>query len=415
MTRTNTREHRFHQLFEVLQQNAGKTIGLEDLAEESGYTVQTLYTYLTKNKLDPFVMLDGSRQCHIQDLTNFSLGDLKRSLSQRENRHEYEHLGVSELVSNLLVRSRTNAGLALELINRPELANRLDAFVLLFVTAWEQLLKAKLEHREKSSIFTGATSAFGRQMTINLTQTLERAIPERNDPVRRNIEWLKELRDGAAHLLVSEVTGIATRYFQSGILNYIRYYQDIANEAPFRFEGTGLLTLGVAYNSPSLDVLRVRHGQNADEIKSLITKLEEDAEKLDDDRFAVSIQYQLVLEKKAGPDAIRLVNSPHGLPVARVEVPVDPSKTHPYTATSCATLLQERTNSKWTKGDVATIAEFLDKKSSTNPYHRQHQHGQTTLHTYSEKFIDLVVERLKQDGDLLKKARAAKKKPANKQ
>lgn len=32
--------------------------------------------------------------------------------------------------------------LALELYNRPSLDNRLDAFVLCFCTAWEQLLKA---------------------------------------------------------------------------------------------------------------------------------------------------------------------------------------------------------------------------------------------------------------------------------
>jgi hypothetical protein len=73
------------------------------------------------------------------------LGPLRRALSQKENRYAYEHLGFTELVSSLIERSRTNAGLALELINRPELPNRLDAFLLLFVTAWEQLLKAGKE------------------------------------------------------------------------------------------------------------------------------------------------------------------------------------------------------------------------------------------------------------------------------
>ena len=45
--------------------------------------------------------------------------------------------------------------------------------------------RAALEHREQGSIFTGATSPMGRQITISLPTALERAFPSRTEPVRR--------------------------------------------------------------------------------------------------------------------------------------------------------------------------------------------------------------------------------------
>ncbi len=88
--------------------------------------------------------------------------------------------------------------------------------------------------------------------------------------IRKNLEALKDLRDGAAHLLVRELTGIATRYFQSSILNVIPRFSSIAEKPPFRFGETGLLTLGIPYTSPSLEVLRARYGTASEEVKALI-------------------------------------------------------------------------------------------------------------------------------------------------
>ncbi|WP_373416923.1 DUF3644 domain-containing protein, partial [Vibrio parahaemolyticus] len=45
-------------------------------------------------------------------------------------------------------KSRDNMMLALELYNRPSLENKLDGFVMLFSTAWEQLLKSMIIEAE---------------------------------------------------------------------------------------------------------------------------------------------------------------------------------------------------------------------------------------------------------------------------
>ena len=404
-----TREN-LETLHEALHEKSGQEVSLAWLAERSGYAEKTLHTYVAKNMLAPHVVRSSKTTCHVLPNLSLSIGELRRCLSQRANRYTWEHLGVTELVSSLLDRSRTNAGLALELINRPEMSNRLDAFVLLFVTAWEQLLKADLEHREQGSIFTGATSPMGRQITIGLPTALERAFPSRTDPVRRNIEVLKDLRDGAAHLLVPEVTGIASRYFQASILNYIKHFQGLAEEPPFRFEGTGLLTLGVAYESPHIELLRVRHGRTAAEVKALIEKLEKDAQSADNQQFAVSIEYELVLEKKAGPNAVRLVSNASGTPLHAVKVPRDPKVVCPHDSTHCAAILTERTGTKWSKVDVAHVAKHLGVKGDDNQYHYSYSVGRTEFHSYSDSFIDLVCDRLKQEPNLKAVARPATKK-----
>lgn len=409
MAEEDTLPEKIVSLHLALVEARGTEIAYATLAEKTGYTEKTLRTYVGKNKLAPDVVpLAGGKGCRVAPGFEVSLGELRRRLSQRANRYTWEHLGVSELVSNLLDRSRTNAGLALELINRPEMSNRVDAFVLLFVTAWEQLLKAALERREPQSIFTGEKSASGRDVTISLGRAIERHYPQRKDPVRLNLEKLKDLRDGAAHLLVPEVTGILTRYFQSSILNYISEFQKIAEEAPFRFEGTGLLTLGVAYQSPTIEALRVRHGPYADEVKALISDLENDASEANDRRFAIGIEYSLVLEKKAGAGAIHLVNDPAGTRVRTVKVPRDPREVCPHNATEVAQLVSERTGKKWSANDVAIVADFMGVKASHNEFHFSFRAGKKLmLHTYSSAFVDEVVRRLRQTPDLLRRARDA--------
>lgn len=401
---SHTRDEHLKSLLEALQRHQGQTVEVETIAVAASYKTNTLKAYLRKNMLVPRVTMEEDGRCRVGDLTAFSIGDLRRALSQRANRYTWEHLGVTELVSALLDRSRTNAGLALELINRPELVNRLDAFVLLFHTAWEQLLKASLEHQDRGSIFTGGTSAGGRPATIGMHQVLERSFPSTKDPIRRNIEWIKEMRDGASHLLVPEVTSIATRYFQASILNYIRRFQEVTSESPFRFEGTGLLTLGVAYASPTLEALRVNHGEQAAEVKALIERLENEAEDANDAQFAVSIRYELLLEKKPGPDAIRLVNDPQGHALHRVIIPKDPREKWPYRATECVPILTRRTGVKWNLSAVSVVAAHLRVQSTNNECHYLNQYGKSTFHQYSDEFIDLVVQRHKQQPDLIELA-----------
>ena len=223
------------------------------------------------------------------------------------------------------------------------------------------------------------------------------------------MEHLKDLRDNAAHLLVPEVVGILSRYFQAGLCNYIAHFTAFVQEQPFRFAGTGLLTLGLPYSSPTLESLRSKHGKNAEEIKDLITMLENSASD-EDPQFVLHMKYELVLEKKAGPGAIKLTSGSDGLPVKTIKVPRDVKATFPYTSTACGRRLSERSGRPWSPHDVAKVATFLKVKDSDNEHHYGFRYGKNIFHQYSDSFIDLVVHRLEQEPDLVKLARDATRK-----
>ncbi|MCV6004036.1 DUF3644 domain-containing protein, partial [Escherichia coli] len=74
--------------------------------------------------------------------------EFKKRLSQSKHYQELGHRCKSNLAKALIKKSRDNMMLALELYNRPSLENKLDGFVMLFSTAWEQLLKSMIIEAE---------------------------------------------------------------------------------------------------------------------------------------------------------------------------------------------------------------------------------------------------------------------------
>ena len=68
-----------------------------------------------------------------------------RLLSQSRRRRETPMKLRDPLARALAAKAKENMLLALELYNRPTLANRLDSFTQIFCTAWEQLTKAELQ------------------------------------------------------------------------------------------------------------------------------------------------------------------------------------------------------------------------------------------------------------------------------
>ena len=384
----------------------GRAFSGDDLAQACpSLKASSVRTYLSEGHLAP-LLAEAHPPFRVRgEVADLSDDALHRRISQ--SKRVQERHGLDPLVRQLLARSQTNAALALELVNRPGLANRLDAFVLLMLTAWEQVLKARMQLHSRGSVYTGESTLSGRKVTVGFARAVDSAFPSKSDPIRRNLEWLKDLRDGCAHLVVPELAGIATRYFQSSLLNYLRFYHEVAGEPALRFEGTGLITLGVAYQSPRIEALRVAHGAVADEVRALLDAMEQAAEAENDPRFAVSIRHELVLEKRAGPGTIKLSAADDASAVAVVKVPRDPNSVCPHTTKQCASLLTVRSGQAWNVDAVAVVAAFLKVKSGNNEYHYAHRHGASTLHSYSDAFVDLVCARLAQTPDLIVQARAS--------
>lgn len=404
MARSQTSERQL-KLLALLKKNEGREVTVSDICEATGWKKSTATTYLGKG-------LDGGVLTRTKDSTflvrgaaHLSESEFLRLVSQSKDRQQFGHQFNNLIVRQLLDRSRTNVGLAVEIFNRASLENRLDAFVLLFITGWEQLLKAELEHDEPGSIFTGDTTRTGRLKTISLQNCLDRMMKP-NDIVRRNIEAIRSLRDDAAHLLVSEVQPVATRFFQAGLTNYAERFENFVGEPALKLVGAGLLTLAMPYMRPEMVAMRSKYGSaTANEIDALIESLEADARNTDDDRFAINIQYSLVLTSKPDAQAIYLRKGKpgEGVPGFIVETPKDPDKLYPYFPKQLAEALTERTGRTWSLYDVTAIAAKEKVTKGNNEYHYCSE--KTRRRQYSEQFVALVAGKLASDPSYLDRAR----------
>ncbi|WP_217627954.1 DUF3644 domain-containing protein [Vibrio parahaemolyticus] len=189
-----------------------------------------------------------------------SLIEFSKKLSQSKHRRGLGHNCKSKLAKALLRKSRDNMLLALELYNRPSLENRMDGFVMCFFTAWEQLLKAMIiEEHGESTIFK-KLKRNGVKETISLREAINLIFPDGNK-VKANLEKIVFFRDQAVHLLMPEIQGIASRLFQSGVLNYSAKFEEFSEQSFLNSSHTGMISLVGDFKYPPVSVLKTNYGE----------------------------------------------------------------------------------------------------------------------------------------------------------
>ncbi|WP_373273436.1 DUF3644 domain-containing protein, partial [Vibrio parahaemolyticus] len=63
------------------------------------------------------------------------------------------------------------------------------------------------------------------------------------DNIRKNVELIAGWRDDAVHLLIPELQGLASRVFQSGVINYSTKFEEFT-EVPFlQSQHSGMISL----------------------------------------------------------------------------------------------------------------------------------------------------------------------------
>lgn len=129
--------------------------------------------------------------------------------------HLEEH---EKLTWSLLHKSLDGMILALEVINKPTVSYRMEAFLFLALNAWELLLKARLvsTNQQTESIY----SKDNPDRTINFQYALKEVFPQEKDPIRMNLVRIEDLRNHAVHSFISSVPREANLLFQAAILNY---------------------------------------------------------------------------------------------------------------------------------------------------------------------------------------------------
>lgn len=403
------------------QEKLQKDFTLEDISVATGYPLKaSVKAKMSRNEWSDFIKPSKGGKYYSEGVSNIELNKFLARISTKHRLSQYQGkiAEFQEEARSLVLVSKNEFILAIELFNRPSTPNRLDAFLTHFINAFEKLLKARLI--QEKGIETIWRKSKERK-TKSIREILKELYPS-NSPLRMNLEYILELRDQSTHYILPELAGIASRYFQSGIFNFSKLYEEFTEEKPIELDGIGLLSLVIEGNTIVENSLAKKYGiKKAEEIKNLLDKFQNKANELQNPMFAIPINLSIgIVDNSKNPNQTlaNLVSSK----AVFIEKTKDPKITHPfmvkdivkevnnrilniYTEDGLEEILPKRKKIEFNTDDFNSVCESEKWKNQSNQFH--FDHGNHVQHTYSEKCVDFIVEKIKTDKNYL--ARVKKK------
>lgn len=315
---------------------------------------------------------------------------------------------MTRLERNLIESSIEAFILGLEVINKLSISYRLESFVFLFCNAWELLLKAKLL-KEKRKIFYRKKRK-QPQRSLSLDDCLNRVFTSTDDPVRLNIEKIKELRDNATHLIIPLIPADAMALFQAGVINYTRKLTewlgiDISKRVPL---GMMSLVYDIDPSLHNLDSAIIKRRLTKDTLKwwtNFQTSIRDRIQSLTTgkDTFYIPINLKLAIVKNPNKADIVLSSGASGKNALIVDVPKSPDITHPHRLKEVLQLVNQRLNGRKTVNpyDIQVVRKIYRIESKSNYYYK----SKFASPQYSNAFVDWLIEQFDNDPYFFDKAR----------
>ena len=328
-----------------------------------------------------------------------------------------EDIGSFDLKARLVDKSIEAYVLALETINRLTIQYRLESFCYLFCNAWELLLKAKILDDEGGAEAIYYKTQIGNpKRTRSLRDCLKRIMPTQTDPARRNIERIEELRDESVHLVIGHISSDVMCLFQAGVINsHRRLNRWFGRSLADRYH-IGMLSIMYDRGPGQWDMtdqrLRRQLGPAAVEFLSkYCADLKQEFDDLQQPTaFSIGVDYHLALSKRPDKAGITLHSGRTGGESTRiVEVPKDPSKSHPFRQKEVLEQVGERLQIN--SHDIQCVNKVYGIKDRPELFNQgkvKNSPGQ-----YSHAFVDWLVKRHGQDEQFFPKTRVRAKNSTN--
>jgi hypothetical protein len=341
--------------------------------------------------------------------------------------------GATKLGSVLMTTKRTrgNPGLkgrlldksveayivSLETINRLSVKYRVETFAYLICNAWELLLKAKIIEDSKDRRAIYYPRRRGEPIrSLALRDCLKRVLPDENDPVRRNLERIVDLRDEAVHLVISQVPKSVLSLFQSCVLNYHKRLVDWFGISLSGRVSVGMMTIVYDFIPEQFDlsspVLRRQLGRDVVEyLAQFQAAVWQDFERLNKPiEYSIDINYKLALVQRTGEADIVLTKGESGLLANIIEVPKDSSRTHPYRQKEVLEQMNSALSGshRTSQYDIQCVVNLYNVRKRPEFYYKGTVKGSPGQ--YSPAFVAWLLREYEKDNDFFTKARIKAKK-----
>lgn len=329
------------------------------------------------------------------------------------------HRGNPGLKGHLVENSIEAYILALETINRLSIKYRVETFTYLICNAWELLLKAKMlddAGNNRDTIYRGKKTRGERRESLSLRECLERVIPSTSSPERRNIECIADLRDESVHLVLSGVPTDVLCLFQACVINYNSRLKEWFRISLSDRVHVGMMSIVYDLEPHRGDItnkrLRRELGREAATfLSSYCARIKNEFDQLNRPvQFSIGIDYRLALTKN--PDLADIVLSQGavaGAAVQIVEVPKDPSKSHPFRQKEVKEMVGKAVQGlTLTQYDIQCVTKAYSVKKRPEYFYQGKVKGSPLQ--YSLAYVDWLIKQHERDPDFFAKAKAKSKK-----
>lgn len=366
----------------------GTTFTAEMVAQRTAYSKNSINKYINEKLLNKYIFHAGSRaKYRIEGISALSNDEFLAVMSQSAKTKQKKP--EEQFHDKLVSRSLDAFTLALEVYNRPSMKNRVEAFAIMMVNAWELLLKAEILKAEGyEKIFNDGDKS------ISISDAVKRRLQEK-DPVRINLETIIDLRDHAIHLLIPELQPQLSRLFQATVLNYQTRYRNEMGNAPLAGQSVGMLSLVVDGPAPEVALIQKLYGKHAAQsVSKFIQRFDETSKTVDSTEFSIPVDYRLALVKREDESDLSLSVGDAGEGAIIITKTKDPDATHPYHTNESLDEINKRQATISIKSGA--FQAVLNKHKINNQTKSDMRWVIDGRPRYSEKFIRWFVDNLKQ-------------------
>jgi len=366
----------------------GEIFTCDMLVSRTPYPKNTINKYINEKLLNQYIFhCDSKKNYRCEGLLSLSneafLALMSQSVQAKTPSAE------EQFYIKLTEKSLDAFTLALEVYNRPSLKNRVEAFTIMMVNAWELLLKAELL---KSSGYDSIVDE--SEMSIPITTAINRQLKE-NDPVRKNLEHLVELRNKAIHLLIPELQQVLSRLFQATVLNFQTRYRNEVGSSPLAGQSVGMLSLVLDGPETEVAVIQKHYGNaTAKIVDKFLNNLSTTSTELDSKQFAIPVNYHLALVKREDQSDVSLNAGSDGASAMVIHKTVGPEVTHPYKTNEAICEINKRSPDHNIKSGA--FHAVIHKHKLKNQTKSKMRYVLDDRPRYSEEFVNWFVENLKQ-------------------
>lgn len=324
-------------------------------------------------------------------------------------------------IKNLVKHSISSYVSALDEYNRIGTTCRIEGFAFFITNAWELLLKARMiQLTGKVSFIYYKRTRGEKRLTKSIDDCIGFVFQDELNPVRKNIEWISELRNEAVHYFVSELESTYISYFQASAVNYanaIYEWFDIDLNKKYDFPILSLFSSSV---DKIIDYKMLKYKYDQSMVEYIINQQKKDeinkASMIDNSRaqFYIPIEYKVAIVKNTdGADMLFSTGKNDMARIVFAEVPKDCEKTHPYLYSDIKKILNDKFSERVFPTKVfqthdAICVTYVNHFIDNHQY--VHRQNKPVLWRYSERYLQFIIYEIEKDEKFLYRMREKYKK-----